>query len=465
MAEEVFIPKFGQTVEEVTLVQWLVEDGQLVEQGQPVLDVETDKAIFTVEATEKGYIHIGPYKVGDIVPVVTVVAIIGKQEERFELQKLTSSEPVTITVEEKQTSDKQASPGIEQAAQRLTNDKVFASPRARKFAQEQDVNLAEVAASGEGGKRIIERDVALHLSHRAKVTPVAQKIAQAKGINLDQIKGSGPQGRITRADVESVAFQGLEDVDTMHFEEPINVTPAVTTPQIESEVLERIPLKGVRGIIARRMAESAHTTARVTLFMEVDATALITLRERLKKRFSEEWGFSPGYNDLLVKIVGTALRQFPNLNARLTEDAIEVLASIHVGVAVDTARGLIVPVLRDVDQKNLRQIGLELRNKVSSAQEGTILPDDLSGGTFTITNLGMYDITAFTPVINLPEAAILGIGKIAPAMRLLNGEVTEYQKLVLSLVFDHRLVDGAPAARFLQYIKELIEDPAMIITV
>jgi pyruvate dehydrogenase E2 component (dihydrolipoamide acetyltransferase) len=465
MAEDVFIPKFGQTVEEVTLVRWLVEDGQAVEQGQPLLDVETDKAIFSVEATEKGYIHIGPYKEGDIVPVVTAVAIIGSKEDQFEIKSVTSNGGVAIAVKADQTDDQQPSLEKTQPTQDQVYEKPVASPRARKYAKAHGVDLAEVPATGEGGKRIIERDVALFLSHCSKATPVAQKVAQEAGININQIRGSGPQGRITRADVEAAVHLNRVGLEIKQADEAISIGSAVTPSQLESDVAERIPLKGIRGIIASRMAESAHTTARVTLFMEVDATKFIALRERLKMRYSDEWGFSPGYNDLILKIVGAALRQHPYMNARLADDAIEVLAPIHVGLAVDTVRGLIVPVLRDVNQKSLKQIGSELRLLVKNAQEGTILPDDISGGTFTITNLGMYDITAFTPVINYPEAAILGIGKMAPAIMIRDGQVTEYQKLVLSLVFDHRLVDGAPAAKFLQLIKDLIEDPGLIIIV
>jgi pyruvate dehydrogenase E2 component (dihydrolipoamide acetyltransferase) len=223
--------------------------------------------------------------------------------------------------------------------------------------------------------------------------------------------------------------------------------------------LEHVPLKGVRGIIAERMGTSIHTTARVTLLMEVDATEFVTMRERLKARVAEEWGFAPGYNDLLAKVVAMALRQFPYMNARLTSDAIEHLAHINLGMATDTERGLLVPVIRDADKKSLRQFGTEFRELVDRARKGRSLPDDLTGGTFTITNLGMYDVMAFTPVINLPEAAILGVGCITPKPVVRNGQVEVRQMLVLSLVFDHRLVDGAPAARFLQYVKDLIEEP------
>jgi pyruvate dehydrogenase E2 component (dihydrolipoamide acetyltransferase) len=200
--------------------------------------------------------------------------------------------------------------------------------------------------------------------------------------------------------------------------------------------------------------------------MEVDATEFVAARERLKARVSEEWGFAPGYNDLLGRIVAVSLKRFPYMNARLAPDAIERLAHINLGLAVDTERGLLVPVVRDADQKSLRQFGAEFRDMVARARQGKSLPDDLSGGAFTLTNLGMFDIEGFTPVINLPEAAILGVGRIIPKWVYRqdspNAPVLR-QMMTLSLVFDHRVVDGAPAARFLQHIKHLVEEPYLLL--
>jgi pyruvate dehydrogenase E2 component (dihydrolipoamide acetyltransferase) len=200
--------------------------------------------------------------------------------------------------------------------------------------------------------------------------------------------------------------------------------------------------------------------------MEVDATEFVSLRERLKAKVSEAWGWAPGYNDLLAVMVAKALRTFPYMNARLAPDAIEYLGHVNLGMAVDTERGLLVPVIRDADQKSVREFGAAFREMVDRARKGKSLPDDLSGGSFTITNLGMFDIEAFTPVINLPEAAILGVGRIIPKWvyrpESPNAPVLR-QMMALSLVFDHRVVDGAPAARFLQYIKGLVEEPYLLL--
>jgi pyruvate dehydrogenase E2 component (dihydrolipoamide acetyltransferase) len=460
MAEEFFIPKLGQTVEEVTLVKWLVEDGAKVSQGEEVMEVETDKAVFPVEANAKGYIHLGPFKEGDVVPVLTVVAIIGKSEDKFEVK---GSGPAVLEADSTpaQKVASAVAPGREPTAGE-ESDRAFASPRARKLAAETSVDLAQVSPTGYAGVRVAERDVAAYLSQVPKATPVAQRMAADTGINLRALTGTGNGGRIVKEDVTRAAQSAptVASASSAADEGPPSVRPV---PFPAAEVIERIPLKGVRGIIAERMGNSVHTTARVTLVMEADATEFVAARERLKSKVAEAWGFAPGYNDLLAKIVAAALRQFPYMNARLAPDAIEIMLHVNIGMAVDTERGLLVPVIRDVDQKNLRQFGEEFRSLAEKARSGRSLPDDLSGGTFTITNLGMYDVDAFTPVINLPEAAILGVGRIAPKPRAKGDQVVIHQMWTLSLVFDHRLVDGAPAARFMQYIKQLIEEPYLLL--
>jgi pyruvate dehydrogenase E2 component (dihydrolipoamide acetyltransferase) len=454
MAEEFFVPKLGQTVEEVTLIKWLAEDGAKVRQGQDILEVETDKAVFPVEATASGVLHRGPYQEGDVVPVLTVVAIIGKPEDKFQVKEGAGAEAEEAEARPAETAAPvpAAEPGMETAVE--GDGRVFASPRARKLAQEKGVDLSKVTPTGGGGVRVAERDVLAYLQARPKATPVAEKMAAEAGLDLREVSGSGPGGKITREDVERMV--GPRPAPAL----PTPTPPVMAPPSLpEVEILERVPLKGVRGIIAERMGTSVHTTARVTLVMEIDATQFVDMRERLKARVAEDWGFAPGYNDLLAKIVATALRKFPYMNARLTAEAIERVRPINLGMAVDSERGLIVPVVRDADKKSLRQFGTEFRELVERVRGNRIMPDDLSGGTFTLTNLGMYDVDAFTPVINLPEAAILGVGRIAEKAVVRDGQIVARQMWTLSLVFDHRLVDGAPAARFLQYIKELIEEP------
>jgi len=462
MPVEVYIPKYGQTVEEVKIVQWYAEDGAAVKKGQEILEIETDKTTFFVESEGAGVLHRGPYAAGDTVPVLEVVAIIGKPNDKFIAHKV-GEEAADVSEQPEPSPDPAAAQAVEHVTPTGTTT-VFASPRARKLASEKGVDVAQISPTGSGGIRVAERDVIAYLASAPKVTPLAEKLAAQTGVDLRQVTGTGPGGKITREDVVAAATPAAP-ASVPAPAKPATAAPvAVALPA--AEIAERVPLKGVRAIIADRMGNSVHTTARVTLVTEVDATEFVAMRERLKAKVSEQWGFAPGYNDLLALVVAKALRQFPYVNARLAPDAIELVAHVNLGMAVDTDKGLLVPVIRDADTKSLREFGEEFRQLVDRARKGRSLPDDLAGGTFTITNLGMHDIDAFTPVINLPEAAILGVGRInpkwvfrpespsAPVLR---------QMLTLSLVFDHRIVDGAPAARFLQWIKGVIEEPYLLV--
>lgn len=287
---------------------------------------------------------------------------------------------------------------------------------------------------------------------RVPASPRARRMAREHGIDLARVTGTGPGGRIVE-----------EDVTVYLASRPETGAPETGVPEAApaEAVINTVPLTGLRGTIAERTARSDRSTARVTLVTEVDATSFVERRQRLKAEVADEWGFTPGYNDMLAMILVQALGEFPYMNARLSADGliIEHLQEINLGIAVDTERGLLVPVVHNADSKNLRAFTEELRTLTERARAGRSLPDDLSGGTFTLTNLGSYDIDAFTPIINPPEVAILGVGRIRPRPAAVEGKVAVRQMWTLSLVFDHRLVDGAPAARFLQRIGQLIENP------
>ncbi|MEW5959019.1 MAG: dihydrolipoamide acetyltransferase family protein [Chloroflexota bacterium] len=429
MARNFVIPDLGEGVKTATIARWLVEDGARVSAGDEVLELETDKAVLPLPVEAEGYLHHGPFKSGDVVAVSTVVATIGAEGEAF---APASSDPAgqaaLVTTEEPARSETASSP-------EPANGRSKATPLARKMAADLGVRLENVAGSGEHGK-ITKADV-----QRASMGRTEAPIPATQPPQADQ----APEAAPSPLPLPSPAAV------------PAGVTPA-------EDVLQTVPLTGIRGVIARRMAQSVQTTARVTLSTEVDATGWVALREQLKAKYSEAWGFAPGYNDLLALIVASALRQFPYMNARLSADgeAIEVLQPVNLGLAVDTDRGLLVTVIREADRKGLREFGAEFRELVNRARAGKSAPEDLSGGTFTITNLGMYRVDAFTPVINLPEAAILGVGRINPKPVARGEEVVIRKMMTLSLVFDHRLVDGAPAARFLDYICEVIEDPSLL---
>lgn len=462
MTEDLFVPQLGQTVEEVVLISWLMEDGTKVDFGDPVLEVETDKAIFNVEANAKGYLYKGPYEVGETLPVLTVVATIGKEGEGFSPSEEMASAETTAEetkTQEKETSEKSTRESTSKGPQTVESEKTFASPRAKKLAEEKQVDLANVTPTGGNGVRVVEQDVIDYLNQKPKATPIASAMAQEMGLDLSGLQGSGPSGTVTKADVEDAIREKLTSTKT-----PSQPSmPSVYYSKVD--VIDREPIKSVRKLIFERMGSSVHTTARVTEVTEADATDLVATREIFKGVISEKWGFTPGYNDLLGYIVAHTLSELPYMNARLSQDgsAIEILGDVNLGIAVDTERGLIVPVIQQADQKNLREFGMALRELVERAQSGHSLPDDLHGGTFTITNLGNFDVDAFTPVINLPEAAILGIGRIQDKVVPYQGEIKIRKMITLSLVFDHRLIDGAPAARFLQNIKQKVENPLLIL--
>jgi pyruvate dehydrogenase E2 component (dihydrolipoamide acetyltransferase) len=444
--KEVILPKLGQTMEFGAIIEWLKQEGDPVQRGEVLFTVESDKATLEVESPGKGYLRKILVPAGEECSVLTVVALITRTPD----ENITGYEigsPATLAAQQARQADEPVPAEVTvatPAVPELAVDRIFASPRARKLAREKSVDLAEVAGSGPDG-RIVERDVVAYLGRAPKVTPVAQRVAGRMGVDLHTVTGTGPGGRITKEDVHASAML-------------VAPAPAPLTP-VGASVAAEVPMSGVRAVIARRMFAGANETAPVTLTMEVDATEFVALRKRLKAAMAEELGFTIGYNDLLTKLVAHALRQFPYMNAQLDVDAIRHLDQVHVALAVDTDRGLLVPVIRDADRKGLTEVATELRAVIERARAGTALPDELSGSTFTITNMGMLEIDAFTPIINLPEAAILGVGRIKDRPTVVQGELCVRQTVWLSLTFDHRMVDGAPAARFLQYIKNLIEEP------
>jgi pyruvate dehydrogenase E2 component (dihydrolipoamide acetyltransferase) len=288
---------------------------------------------------------------------------------------------------------------------------------------------------------------------RVFVSPRARRLAKAEGVPLAALKPSGPEGAIVERDVRGYLTAQAAPAIT-----PVARHVAEEAEPGDDRVLETIPVRGVRALIAERMAHSATTTARVTFNAEADATALVELRRRLN-----EDGVSVSYNALFLHVLGRALRDHPRLNASLAGDTIHVWKQIHIGLAVDTERGLLVPVVRDVDCKGLRQLAEEAQALAERARAGQCPPEELSSGTFTLTNLGMFGIDSFTPIINLPECAILGVGRIKTQPAFVGDQVVARQMVWFSLTFDHRLVDGAPAARFMQRVVQLIEHPHLLL--
>jgi pyruvate dehydrogenase E2 component (dihydrolipoamide acetyltransferase) len=443
MAIEVLVPPLGQTVDTVTLVTWYKQEGDTVAKDEPLFSIETDKATLDVEAPASGVLRQVRAMPGDAVKVLSAIALIVAPDEAWEADQPPSeshaaSRDIPLPAPEPGESSKDGAD---------REHRIFISPRARRLAEEHGVPFTDLRATGPQGA-IIERDVQAYLeAHKTPaVTPVARRMAEEAGLDWRSLSGSGPGGRITREDVA----RALEVRATAI----ASVGPAAKSI---NEVREAIPLHSVRAVVAERMLRSAIGTARVTLTTEADATALVGLRHQLVQD-----GVNLSYNDLFLYILGRTLRDHPQLNASLEGETIKLWRRIHIGLAVDTDRGLLVPVVRDVDGKGLRQLAQDVAVLVERARSGQCTPDELSGGTFTLTNLGMFGIDAFTPIINLPECAILGVGRIKRQPVMLEDRVVGRHMVWLSLTFDHRLVDGGPAARFLQRVVQYVERPHLL---
>jgi len=446
MAVEIVMPRLGWTMEEGTLVEWIKQDGDTVEPGDILFVVESDKALNEVEAFDAGIFRIPPDSdvVGKLLPVGTLLAYIVEPGETppFEGAAPPSTPSTNVPVEPAPASAVPVNAPVSSGER--SNGLPTISPRAKRVAGELGVEWTTLQGSGRTG-RIVERDVraaALARPAAARVSPVARRAADDLGVDVDVLAAQLPGQRITREAVERAAAQ-----------------PALASV---AEDETRTPIPRLRQVIAERMSSSAHTSASVTLTTEVDATELVRLRTSLKAAAQEDARPAPTYNDLLAKLVAEALTEHPQLNARLDGDSIVTSRAVHMGLAVDTERGLFVPVVRDAQAKTIRQIAAESAALIGQVRDGSVRPEALSGGTFTITNLGTYEIDAFTPIINLPQCAILGIGRIVAKQIVIDAEaerVAIRHMMFLSLTFDHRLVDGAPAARFLQQIKRYIEQP------
>jgi pyruvate dehydrogenase E2 component (dihydrolipoamide acetyltransferase) len=340
----------------------------------------------------------------------------------------------------------QPRPGAVEEAPR--GDHQPASPAARRLAKELGVDLSQVKGSGPDGK-IKEEDVNQFAKRQVSpveilASPMAKSLAREHGLDLAQIKGSGPGGRITESDVENVIESRQRAPEA----------PALAAaPPAGARV---IPFTGTRLMIAQRLSESLQTMAQVTASTEVDVTEMVKMRAQVKKKFDLT------YTDILIKAVTLALKEHPLLNSTQVGDEIHLLEEYHIGVAVALEDGLIVPVVRNADKLTLQEIAKETRRLAEAARAGELNVDEVTGSTFTITNLGMYGIDTSTPIVNPPEVAILGVGRIIEKPAVFQGEITRRSLMGLSLTFDHRIVDGAPAASFLVTLTGLLESPYLL---
>jgi len=470
VAVDVVMPRLGWTMETGKIAEWLKREGDEVRPGETLFTVESDKALQEVEALDGGILRIPPWSTppGTETPVGTVLAYLVRPGELlpFALDAAAGgalpatrhgggaggatvaggvgdagSDPPPVSAATPTDTAKNPTP------RRPAGVAPPISPRALRIAAELGVDWTMLAGSGRSG-RIVERDVRELAAQSApaipeRVTPLARRAAETAGVDVHCLTAQMPGKRITRDDVDAAARDAT--------------TGATGTGDGRAR-----PLGGTRRLIAERMAQSAQTAAPVTLTTDADATELARLRDHVKAATGNGDTPAPSYNDLLARLVALALLEHPDLNSSLSGDAIVRHDAVHMGIAVDTDKGLLVPVVRDAHKKSVREIAAESARLIAQARAGRARLDDLRGSTFTITNLGMYAIDAFTPIINLPECAILGVGRIVARPIVIDeeaGEIAVRKMMALSLTFDHRLVDGAPAARFLQHVKRWIEQP------
>lgn len=454
MAVELRMLQMDQTMTKGKIGKWLVNEGDTVTEGQPLLEIETDKVVHEQESPTEGVIAQLFAQEGTDVPVNALLAIIAAPGEEVERIEIDTAAETPKTEEPSQPATK---PSVTTKAQptrtKQTIDQIKVSPAAQQLAEKLSIDLSQVKPSGPGG-RILESDVHRYIetrgpvsteSTRLKASPLARRLAKEFGLDLTTISGSGPEGRIVRDDV----LQASDGIPAQVFQpEPVT-----------SEVIE---LSGIRKIIAERMTMSVQTNASVTLHTEVDATAFVDLRALFNEELQQK-EISLTYTDLLVKVVANTLQTHRQLNATLTEEGIQLIGEINIGVAVALEEGLVVPVIRNANQIGLAAISDQIRTLAEKARNNQLTPSELQGGTFTLTNLGNFGVDAFTPIINPPECAILGVGRIIKKPVIHNDEIAIRSMLTLSLTFDHRVVDGAPAAQFLQTVSQYIQNPYLML--
>ena len=415
MATPLPMPKLGLTMEEGTILKWRKGEGEAVEKGEIILDIQTDKVEYEVESPDGGLLLKTLAGEGDVVPCGTDIAVIGEEGENISSFGSTSAkapvETETETTEALPTpppapSTPAPAPVTPVAAQPAHTGRIFASPAARRVAREL-------------------------------------------GIDFRTLKGSGPGGRIVQADVRAAAASGLPSAPLAAASGPAAVAGAT-------------PLVGMRKIIAERMLSSWSQVPRITMQTEVDLTNLLAVREASRQAWENDLGVKVSINDLILFYTARAVRRCPAVNVRLSENALEQMQDVNIGVAVAVDQGLMVPVIRGADQKSIDAISRESRALAEAARAGALGLDALEGGTFTVSNLGAYGVDHFSAIINHPESAILSVGAARERAVVRNGEVVARTTAFVGINADHRLVDGAPAAEFLGTLKEMLEHPKVM---
>jgi len=432
---EVKLPQLGQSVEEASIVRWLKAEGDSVAKGEPLLAVQTDKAEIECEAPAAGTLRKILVDTDVTVPVMTVIALLGEPHEALpDLSKYgIGGAPEKQTAPAKESSPVTAtSPSAPTTAAVATASLASAvSPRARNKAASLHINPSTIPGTGAGG-RVMESDVVSFASGMGAATPTAKRIAEQTGADLSKIAGSGPKGKIMKSDIAGAK---------------------AAPPVIASGETRSVPLTPMRRIIAQRMADSLFSAPHYYVTVEIDMSNVVKMRASL--------AWKPSYNDFVMRATAVSLTRFPAVNARWTDDAIVEQSTVNLGFAVALPTGLIVPVVRDAHAKTLQEISQDCKTLTEKARTGKLMPDDYSGNTFTISNLGGFGVDHFTAIINQPDSAILAVGQMKDRVVVIDGGMHIRPIMKVTLSSDHRVIDGALAAQFMGHLKDLLEQAAV----
>ncbi|HET7273400.1 MAG TPA: 2-oxoglutarate dehydrogenase complex dihydrolipoyllysine-residue succinyltransferase [Rubrobacter sp.] len=426
MAAEIHVPELGESVADATVGRWLKQEGEAVKSGEALVELETDKINFEVEAEQDGVLESISKGEGETVNVGEVIGTIGEGNGKA------PEEPEAEAEEEEQPQAEAEQPEAE-----------------------------EVGGEESDGHREVEDGA-------GRASPSVRKLAQEYEVDLAEVSGSGSGGRITREDVERLIRKQSKPAAPEKTEEPErdgkgDMQPIPAAEDGRAALEERVRVSRRRQTIAQRLVESQQTAAMLTTFNEADMSAIMELRKRRKESFQERTGARLGFMSFFTKAAIGALKAFPKVNAELDGSELVLKKYYDIGVAVSTDEGLVVPVIRDADHKNFAEIEQGIADLATKAREGKLTLDDLRGGTFTITNGGIFGSLVSTPILTMPQVAILGMHKIQDRPVVVDGEIVVRPMMYLALSYDHRVIDGAEAVSFLVRIKELVEDPESLL--
>src|SRR5574340_312110 len=448
MAEIVAMPKLGFDMAEGTLVRWVIDEGAEVAKGAVLAEIETDKATVEVESTAAGILYRRLVPEGEVVPVGTPIAVIAAPGEEVKDIPEAGAKPAEAEKPAEEKSEKTAEKPAEGKS-----EKAAEKPAAEIKAAPAEEPAKEAPAVDDGSM--------------VKASPLARRMAAESSIDLRAVRGSGPGGRIVKKDIEQARVSGAAakpaavpagqpaPVEKAGLPAPAWI-PGAPVPEDE-----RVPLEKLRAIIGRRMSESRQQIPHFYVTSAYNAENMMGLREQVNQELPD--GAKISVNDFIIKAVALTLRQFPNLNASLTEKEIIRHGHVNIGVAVALDAGLMTVVVKDADKKPMRLISQEVREMAAIAREGKVRPDDIEGSTFSISNLGMYDVEHFVAIINPPEAGILAVGSAQQVPVVENGEVKVGWQMRATLSADHRITDGAEGARFMQALGGFIENPLRLL--